>query len=118
VLVGHRHAQASLAEPPLYFRFDLSREIDFRESHVSMVVALDVLQPGELRAMRRCPWSPRWTSCNPASSAGSSLSMSPSANTTTPKWRPVARRLMIAPLTMSRIVGNGTFAGRAPPGAT
>ena len=35
--------------------------------------------------------------------------MRPSASTATPKWRPIARRLMIAPSTMSQIVANGTY---------
>ncbi len=48
VLVGDRDAETTLAEPPLYLGFDLSREIDFGEPHVSVLVALDVLQLGEL----------------------------------------------------------------------
>ena len=43
---------------------------------------------------------------SPASSFGSSLSISPSARTATPKLRPIARRLMIAPSTMSQMCGE------------
>src|SRR4030095_14034288 len=49
VLLGDRHAKPSLAEPALHFRLHLTREIDFRESHVSVVVALDFLQQGQIR---------------------------------------------------------------------
>ena len=48
VLVGDRHAETTLAEPSLHFGLDLSREIDLGEPHVAVLVALDVLQPGEL----------------------------------------------------------------------
>ena len=48
VLVGDRDAETALAEPSLHLGLDLSREIDFGEPHVSVLVALDVLQLGEL----------------------------------------------------------------------
>ena len=48
VLVRDRDAETALAEPPLHFGLDLSREIDFGEPHVSVLVALDVLELGEL----------------------------------------------------------------------
>ncbi len=61
-------------------------------------------------AKRTCPCSSRSTSSSPASSAGSSLSIRPSASTATPKCRPMACRLMIAPSTMSQIAAKGTYA--------
>ena len=59
-------------------------------------------------AKRTWPWSSRSTSDRPASSFGSSLSISPSARTATPNVRPIARRLMIAPSTMSQMWANET----------
>ena len=59
-------------------------------------------------AKRTWPWSSRSTSDRPASSSGSSLSISPSARTATPNVRPIARRLMIAPSTMSQMWANDT----------
>src|SRR6185295_17424821 len=47
VLVRDRHAQAALAEPPLHFGLDLARQIDLREAHVPVVVALDILELGQ-----------------------------------------------------------------------
>jgi hypothetical protein len=51
VLIGNRHAKTAFAEAPVQLGFDLPRQVDFRESHVPVLVALDVFQLDEFRGI-------------------------------------------------------------------
>ena len=91
-LVDDGHLDAAVLEPHLHLVLHLAPEIDLGDADVALRVAVDVLELGDFRGLKR--------------------STSASASSTTPCDLPIARRLMMLPSTMSTMSASAIDAVR------